>query len=96
MDNNTVYNLVHAVDTYFGLTGIINEQTRHRFASLLIIEDAENWYDTKKYTSNAIWGALKSDKLSCFKSVDYDRLNCKALFQCGQCSFGVSEYIRAF
>ena len=46
MDGDIVCSFVHAVDTYFGLTGIINEQTRHKFASLLLIEDAENWYDT--------------------------------------------------
>ena len=61
IDGNTVCSFLYAVDTYFGLTGIINEQTRHKFASLLLIEDAANWYDMRNYTSNATWGTLKSD-----------------------------------
>ena len=77
IDGDTVHSFVHAVDMYFGLTGIINEQNRHKSASLLLIEDAENWYDTRNNTSNATWGMLKSDLLSQFKPVDYDRLNCK-------------------
>ena len=64
MDGYTVQSFVHAVDPYFGLIGIINEQTRYKFASLPLIEDAANWYDTKNYTSNATWGTLKSDLLS--------------------------------
>ena len=55
MDGDTVHSFMHAVDMYFGLTGIINELTRHKFASLLLIEDAENCYDIKSYTSNATW-----------------------------------------
>ena len=46
MDGDIIRSFVHAVDTHFGLTGIINEQTRHKIASLLLIEDAVNWYDT--------------------------------------------------
>ena len=46
MDGDTFHSFVRMLDTYFGLPGIINEQTRHKFASLLLIEDAENWYDT--------------------------------------------------
>ena len=78
MDGDTGRSFVHAVDIYFSLTGIINEQTRYKFASLLLIEDAENWYDMRNYTSNATWGTLKSHLLSWFKPVDYDRLNCEA------------------
>ena len=52
IDGDTVCSFVHMVDTYFGLTGIINEQTRYKFASLLLIKDAANWHDTKNYTSN--------------------------------------------
>ena len=84
MDGDSVRSFLHMVDTYFGLTGIINEQTRHKFASLLLIDDAENWYDTKNYTSNATWGTPKYDFLSPFKPVDYDRLNCKAFDWCRQ------------
>ena len=84
------------VDMYFGLTGIINERTSHKFASLLLIEAVENWYATKNYISNATWGTLKNDLLSQFKPVDYDRLNREALDQCRQRSSGISEYIRAF
>ena len=96
MDGDTVCSFVHMVDMYSGLTSIINKQTRHKFASLLLIEEAENWYNTRNYTSNATWGTLKSDFLSQFKPVDYDRLNCEALDQCIQQSSDVSEYIRAF
>ena len=76
--------------------GIINEQTRHKFSSLLLIEDAANWYDMRNYTSNTTWGILKSDFLACFKPVDYDRLNQEALDRCRQRKPNVSEYIRAF
>ena len=53
MDGDVVYSFVHVVDIYFGLTGIINEQIRYKFASLLLIENAANWYDMKNYSSNA-------------------------------------------
>ena len=96
MDGDTVCSFLHMVDTYFGLTGIINGQIRHKSACLLLIEDAENWYDRRNYTSNATLGSLKSDFLSQFKPFDYDRLNHEALDWCGQCSSDVSEYIRAF
>ena len=46
MDDDTVCSFVHVVDTYFGLTGIVNKQIRHKFASFLLIEDAENWNGT--------------------------------------------------
>ena len=45
MDGGTVHIFVHAVDTYFGVIGTINEKTRHKFASLLMIENAANWYE---------------------------------------------------
>ena len=93
---DTVCSFVCAVDTYFGLTGIINEPTRHKFASLLLIEDTANRYDTRNCTSNTSWGTLKSDLLFWFKPVDYNRLNHEALDQCRQQSSDVSEYIRAF
>ena len=96
MDGDTICSFVYVVETYLGLPGIINEQTRHKFASLLLIEDAENWYDTKNYTSNTTCGTLKSNLLSHFKPFDYNRLNCEALDWCRQRSSGVSEYIRAF
>ena len=96
MDGDTICSFVRMVDTYFGLTGIINEQTRHKFASLLLIEDAANWYDTRNYTSYATWGTLTSNLLSRFKLVDYDRLNWETLDQCRQRSPDISEYIRAF
>ena len=53
MDVNTIRSFVHAVDTYFDLTGIINELTRYKYTSLLLIGAAANWYDTKNYTYNA-------------------------------------------
>ena len=84
MDGDTGCSFVYMVDMYFGLTGIINEQTRHKFASLLLIEDAENWYDTKNYTSNATWRTPKCDFLSPFKPVDYDRLNREVFDWCRQ------------
>ena len=40
INGDTVSSFMHMVDTYFDLTGIINKQTRHKFASLLLIEDA--------------------------------------------------------
>ena len=46
MDGDTVYSFVHEVDTYFGLIGIINEQIKHKFSSLLLIDNAVNWYET--------------------------------------------------
>ena len=79
MDGDTVYSFVHTVDMFFGLISVITEQTRHRFACFLLIEDAENWYGTRNYNSNDTRGTLKSDLLSCFKPVDYDRLHREAL-----------------
>ena len=64
IDGDPVCSFVHVEDMYFGLTGIINEQTRHKFASLLLIEDAVNWYDMRNSTSSATWGTLKSDFMS--------------------------------
>ena len=81
MDGDTVCSFVYMVDIYFALTSIINERTRHK---------------PRNYTSNVAWGMLKSDLLSQFKSVDYDRLNCEAFDWCRQRSSNVSEYIRAF
>ena len=52
MYDNTVQSFLRAVDMYFGTTSI-NKQTRYKFASLLLIEDAENWYNTRNYTFNA-------------------------------------------
>ena len=69
-DNNTISSFVHIVGMYFGLTSIINQQTRHTFASLLLFEDAENWYNMRNHTSNATWETLKSDLLPWFKPVD--------------------------
>ena len=94
--DDTVWSFVHAVDMCFGLTGIINEQTRHKFASHLPIDDAANWYDTTNCTFNTTWGTLESDLLSQLKPLDYDRLNCEALDWCKHQSSDVSEYIRAF
>ena len=91
MDGDTVRSFVHAIDTYFGLTSIINEQTRYKFASLLLIKDAENWYGTKNYTSNDTWGTPKSNLLSQFKPFDYDRLNHKAFDQCRERGSDVSK-----
>ena len=79
MDDDTVHRFVCAADTYFGLTGIINEQTRRKFGSLLLIEDVVNWYNTRNYASKAILGTLKSDFLFLFKPVDYNKLNHEAL-----------------
>ena len=87
---------MYAIDMYFGLTDIINEQTRNKFASILLIEDAANWYDMRNYTSNTTWGNLKFNLLSWLKPVDYDRLNREALYGCRQRSLDVLEYIRAF
>ena len=44
MDGDTVCSFVCAVDTYFDLTGIINEQTTHKFASLLLIEQMQQMH----------------------------------------------------
>ena len=96
MDSDTICSLVYAVDTYFGLTFIINEQIRHKFASLLLIENAANYYDKRNKTSNATWGTLKSDLLSRFKLVNYNRLNHEAFNQCRQKSPDVLEYLKAF
>ena len=96
MDSDTTHSFVRVVDMYCGPTGIINEQNRHKFASFLLIENAENWYDVRNYTSNTTWGTFKSDLLSQFKPVDYDRLKCEALDRYRQRSPDISEYIRAF
>ena len=96
IDGDTVYSFVYAVDIYYGLTGIINEQTRNKLASLLLIEHAANWYNMRNFICNATWGTLKHVLLSCFKPVDYNRLNREALDQCRQRSSDVSEYTRAF
>ena len=95
IDSNTIFNFVYMVDMYFGLIGIINEQTRQKFASLLLIDNAANWYDSRYYTSNATWGTLKNDFLPWFKSFDFDRLKCEALDRCRQQNSDVSEYIKA-
>ena len=47
MDGDIVHSFKRMVDTCFALTGIIKEQTRHKFASLLLTEDAANWYDMR-------------------------------------------------
>ena len=41
MDGDIFGSFVHAVDMYFSLNSIINKQTKHKFASLLLIEDAK-------------------------------------------------------
>ena len=96
MDGDTVCSCVCIVDTYFSLIDTNNEQTRHKFASLIFIKDAINWYDMRNYTLNTTWGTLKRDLLSRFKPVDYDRPNHEALDHCRQRSTDVSAYIRAF
>ena len=67
MEGDTICSFVSVVDIYFGLTGIFNEWTKHKFTSLLLIEDAANCYDTRNYTFNATWGTLKSDLLSWYE-----------------------------
>ena len=50
----------------------------------------------RNYILNATWGTLKSDLLSQFKPVDWNRLNHEAIDQCRKRSSNVFEYIKAF
>lgn len=83
------------MENYFALSGMVDENVKARFATMLLERSAAIWLRNKQYTLATLqWTNLKQDIQTYFRPADYHRRARDALASCSQTG-AVSRYIDA-